>query len=99
MTQKQIENQIKAIIFKHISPREYKIFVYGSRATGRARKWSDWDIGVIGKKHLPPLAISAIEEELENSLDIPYNVDVVDFSQVSEEFKQVALQTIVPWTK
>ncbi len=78
MTQKQIENQIKSIIFKYLSPQKYKIFVYGSRAAGRARKWSDYDIGVIGKKHLPPLAISTIE-----------NVDVVDFSAKNHSMDQI----------
>jgi len=99
MTQKQIENQIKTIIFKYLPPQEYQIFLYGSRAAGRARKWSDYDIGIIGKKHIPSPTITVIEEELENSFDIPYNVDVVDFSQVSKDFKQVALQKTIPWTK
>lgn len=97
MTQKQIENQIKSIIFKYLSPQKYKIFVYGSRAAGKARKWSDWDIGVISNKPIPHDIITEVEEKLENS-DLPVIVQVVDFNAVDPEFKQIALQHTVPWT-
>lgn len=97
MTDKEIEAEIKRIIFKHLSPKEYKIFVYGSRATGRTRKWSDWDIGVIGKTELPLSTLSGISTELEES-DLPVNVDVVDFAHVTERFKNLALYKIIPWT-
>lgn len=97
MTQKQIENDIKKIIFKHLSPQKYQIFVYGSRATGRARKWSDYDIGIMGKSPIPKTLLWKTEEELEES-DLPVIVRVVDFAKVDKEFKQVALQHTKPWT-
>lgn len=96
MTQQQIENDIKKIIFKYLSPRDYQIFIYGSRATGRARKWSDYDIGVIGGQPIPTMKKVAIEDELESS-NIPVNVDVVDFHHVSDRFKNLALYKIIPW--
>lgn len=97
MTQPQIENDIKKLIFKHLSPKKYKVFVYGSRATGRARKWSDYDIGIMGKEEAPHAIMANLSEELENS-DIPVNVDVVDFHYVSDRFKNLALYKIIPWT-
>lgn len=96
--QRQIENDIKKIIFKHLSPEEYQVFVYGSRATGKARKWSDYDIGLLGDRPVSDRVIMNIEEELEESPDILYNVDVVDFSTVSKDFKSIAMQKIIPWT-
>jgi len=97
MTPQQIETNIKKIIFRHLSPKQYRIFVYGSRATNRARRWSDYDIGIIGKEKTPPAVLSNLSEELENS-DIPVNVDVVDFHRVSDRFKNLALYKIIPWT-
>lgn len=97
MNQKQIEDNIKKIIFKHLSPKEYRVFVYGSRATGRDRKWSDYDIGIMGKEETPQAVLANLSEELENS-DIPVNVDVVDFHHVSDRFKNLALYKIIPWT-
>lgn len=97
MTNDEIEHEIKRIVFKHLSPKDYKMFVYGSRATGRARQWSDWDIGVMGKTEVPLRALSEVSTELEES-DLPVNVDVVDFAHVSERFKNLALYKIIPWT-
>lgn len=96
MNQKQIEDDIKKIIFRHLSPKKYKIFVYGSRATGRARKWSDYDIGVMGKGEAPQAVLSSLSEELEGS-NIPVNVDVVDFHHVSDRFKNLAFYKTIPW--
>jgi len=33
------EKNIKDIVFKFIDPSKYKIFIFGSRATGKARKF------------------------------------------------------------
>lgn len=96
MTDDKIEQEIKRIVFKHLSLKKYKIFVYGSRATGRARKWSDYDIGVMGKEEAPQTVLASLSEELENS-NIPVNVDVVDFHHVSDRFKNLALYKIIPW--
>lgn len=98
MTQQQIEDNIKKIIFERLSPKEYRVFVYGSRAAGRARKWSDYDIGILGDRPIPDRVIMNIETELEESPDIVYNIDVVDFSTVSKDFKSIAMQKIIPWT-
>ena len=91
------EKEIKKIIFKRLSPREYKIFLFGSRAASKNRPFSDYDIGVLGSRALPTQSISLIEEELEES-DIPYKVDVVDFYNVRPEFKKVALRHAKLWT-
>lgn len=97
MTQDQIEDNIKKIIFKHLSSKKYKVFVFGSRATGRARKWSDYDIGIMGEEEAPFSILASLSEELENS-NIPVNVDVVDFRHVSDRFKNLAFYKTVPWT-
>lgn len=97
MTPKQIEIEIRKIIFKHFLPSKHKIFLFGSRASITNRRFSDYDIGIIGKKPIPSPKISAVKEELEES-KIPVVVDVVDFSQVDPEFKHVAMQKIKLWS-
>ncbi len=88
-------NAIKVIIKKHLPDKTYRAFVFGSRAEGTNRKFSDYDIGIMGKKPLAFGTLSLIEEELENS-DIPYTVDVVDFFNVSKDFKSLALSKTLP---
>lgn len=97
MNTKQAEEAIQKIIFKHLSPEEHQVFLFGSRAGGTSRQWSDYDIGILGKKELPPVTKVQIEGELEES-DIPYAVDVVDFALVSDKFKKIALRKVKIWS-
>ncbi len=47
---KNIENEIKKIIFQFLNSMEYEVFIFGTRATGKADTFSDYDIGIKGKK-------------------------------------------------
>jgi len=89
------EKTIKGLLLRFLNPKEYKMFVFGSRATKKARKYSDFDVGVMGKKPLSFRTLGLMNEALENS-DLPFNVDVVDFSMVSEKFKKIALSKTRP---
>ena len=84
------EKEIKKIIYRFLDPKKYQIFIFGSRASGRAKKYSDYDIGIWGKRRLPSEIKVFIEEALENS-DLPVKVDIVDFSLVSSGFRKIAL--------
>jgi len=44
------EKEIKEIIFRFLDTKKYQVFIFGSRATGKAKKFSDYDIGIWGKK-------------------------------------------------
>ncbi|MFH1233236.1 MAG: nucleotidyltransferase domain-containing protein [Patescibacteria group bacterium] len=87
------EEQIKNIIFRYLSPRKYQIFMFGSRVNGKATKYSDYDIGILGKNPLPSKTKVLIEESFEES-NIPCKIDIVDFSLVSPCFRKVALSKI-----
>ncbi|MEK7130738.1 MAG: nucleotidyltransferase domain-containing protein [Patescibacteria group bacterium] len=93
MAIKAMETEIKGILQRFIDFKKYKVFVFGSRAAGKARKFSDYDIGVIGQKPLDFKKIALIKGEFEES-DLPYRVDVVDFSTVSKNFKNIAMSKI-----
>lgn len=86
--------QIKQIIARNLDLSKYRLFLFGSRAKGLNAKYSDFDIGIIGEKPLPSSLKINIEGDLEDS-DIPIKVDIVDFCEVPEKFKNVAfLRTI-----
>ena len=92
-TLKNEEKAIRNIIFQFIDPNENKIFIFGSRATGKAKKFSDYDVGIEGKK---PIAweMMALAEEMFEESDLPFKVDLVDFSLVSDKFRETALLKI-----
>lgn len=88
-------SMIKEIIFSVIDKNEYKVFMFGSRATQKFKNYSDVDVGILGKKPLGKVyykIINLIEESV-----IPYKVDIVDFALVDEQFKKIALQEIEIW--
>ncbi|MEI6462100.1 MAG: nucleotidyltransferase domain-containing protein [bacterium] len=85
---------IKTVIRKYLNNSENSVFIFGSRAIGNYKKYSDYDIGIEGKK-LDLLKQSYIEEEFENS-NFPYTVDIVDFNQVTDRFRNIAKTKIIP---
>lgn len=68
--------------------------IFGSRATGTARRYSDLDIGFAGEP-LPASQLMTIRDELEESR-LPINVDVLNFTQASEQLREHALENAVP---
>ncbi len=86
--------KIKNILFSKLDAALYSVFIFGSRATNTNQKYSDIDIGIEGGTLSPKTKIE-LEEEFEES-DLPYNIEIIDFSSVTESFKQVAKQRIIP---
>jgi predicted nucleotidyltransferase len=82
------------VIRRHLPDPAYRIFLFGSRATGAAAARSDVDIGIEGPSPVPRSALAAIEDELEDAPTL-YTIDVVDFARVPEQFRRVAQMRIL----
>jgi len=82
---------IKNIINSHI--KQYKLYMFGSRAKNNARKYSDIDIA-IDSDELTDKIKSEILFEFENSL-IPYEIDFIDLNTVSNEFKNLIKDDLI----
>ncbi len=78
-------------VLKQLLPAQYGAVLFGSRATGRARPGSDWDIGLIGPEPLGGAVIETIREELDE-LPTLHSFDVVDLRTVPDYFRQAALR-------
>ena len=89
-----IKKRIATTIRKQLNLDHYRIFVFGSRAgKEKINPRSDYDIGIEASKKLSLFSLNQIRTELE-ALPILQKIDLVDFSRVSREFKQVALQKV-----
>ena len=73
-----------------------KAILFGSRARGDARQWSDIDLAIESDNELPPEILSALREAFEES-NILLNVDVVDLRDASAEIRSAVLREGVPW--
>lgn len=71
--------------------RGYRVVLFGSRACGNARPRSDFDVGVLGPRNLPPRTFHKIGDLLD---EIPtlYAIDWVDLTAAAESFRREAMK-------
>ena len=79
--------QVKNIINTILKDQNLKIYVFGSRATGKAKKYSDLDVALMSDTKIDGNKMSEIIIKLEDTT-IPYKVDVIDLREISETFKK-----------
>lgn len=77
---------IRNILRAHVP--DYTVWAFGSRAIGRAKQYSDLDLAISGGKPLGIDLIAQLAEAFGES-DLPYKVDIVDWTTASEAFKKV----------
>ncbi|KKT28737.1 hypothetical protein A3G55_03750 [Candidatus Giovannonibacteria bacterium RIFCSPLOWO2_12_FULL_44_25] len=92
-SQEKLKKEILSILTKRLDLKKYKVFFFGSRVSGGGTDRSDVDIGIEGQEHIPAKVIWEIEEDIEN-LPTLYKLEIVDFADVAEKFKSVALKSI-----
>lgn len=63
------------------------VYAFGSRVTGRARKFSDLDLALVPEQALDWRVLARLREAFEES-DLPITVDVIDWTQAGPEFKK-----------
>jgi predicted nucleotidyltransferase len=68
-------------------PQGGKVWVFGSRATGRARRYSDLDLAIDAGRRLTLAEAAMLREAFEES-DLPYRVDIVDWHAIDERFRR-----------
>ncbi|MFT9400731.1 nucleotidyltransferase family protein [Acetobacter sp.] len=65
-----------------------EVWVFGSRAKGTAKPYSDLDLAVIGEDPLPLLVRVGLEEAFSSSL-LPWKVDVLDWAITDVVFRDL----------
>ena len=95
MTNKYLEI-IKRFVVNELADEDVAIALFGSFATSTNTGISDIDIAIIPKGKLQRWKLAIMREKLEE-LTIPYCIDLVDFSMVSERFKKIALTDALWW--
>ncbi len=88
--------QLKERVLEFLGNENVKIVVFGSRIRGDNIASSDIDIGIIPKGEFDRRGLALLREYIDDS-NIPYNVDIVDFSTTSEQFKKEALKDAEIW--
>jgi len=89
----KLKRELLTIMKRHIDLKRYKVFFFGSRIIGKSHNRSDIDVGIEGHKRISPESWFNILDEVENVPTL-YKIDLVDFSQVSDNFRKLAKQHI-----
>ena len=89
----EVKKEIAGIVLKELNGLPYQAFFFGSRVSGKSTPTSDLDVGIMGEKLLPVDIFYKIKSQCD-AMRTLYTIDVVDFSNTSEEFKKIALRHI-----
>jgi len=87
---------VDAIVVQPLKNAGNEVFVFGSRATGKHKKFSDLDLLVVPSSELPQYLISNIRSHLEESdlnvkVDIVLNDDLADSYRTNVEQQKIKL--------
>lgn len=77
---------LKTILKEHLPT--YEIWLFGSRATPHIKPHSDIDLAIITEKSLETGIMAGLILSLSES-DLPYKVDLVDWSTIDDTFKNI----------
>ncbi len=75
-------------ILRHWLPDGASVRVFGSRAGGQPKSWSDLDLALLAADELPLSLMAALREAFDESA-LPWKVDLVDCRTVSPEFAAI----------
>ena len=88
--------RVKALVLTAVAGHDVRVYLFGSSASGTARRPSDVDVAVEPREPLPSGLLPELRLALEEST-IPYIVDVVDLSGASLEFRERVRQEGILW--
>ena len=84
---------VKHILTKYVHDGSAKFYIFGSRAKGNYRKYSDIDIAIESNNFTDEIK-SKLEFEFENST-LPYEVDVINLNSITEKFKSLIKDDLI----
>ena len=70
---------------------DMEVWAFGSRVKGNAKSYSDLDLLIIGDEKMSINQWGELKEAFQES-DLPFRVDLLDWHQISPEFRQVIKQ-------
>ena len=88
--------RIRQLVIERLRPFGVRIFLYGSRARGSARRSSDVDVAVLAEPPLPVGILSRLRDELEES-SIRLPVEIMDLAQANPALRERVMREGIVW--
>jgi predicted nucleotidyltransferase len=94
MSKIQIESHHLALLQTILKQQKQIVYIFGSRAKGTAKKFSDLDLVIKG--FVDRKILRKIQEDLEES-NLPYKVDLIIWDEIDEDFKSIIGPDLQPF--
>lgn len=88
--------KLKELIIDSLKNEKVTVLLFGSRARKENLPFSDIDIGIMPQGKWDEIKLAILREKIEDSA-IPYKVDIVNLSEVSQDFRKQVLKDAVIW--
>ena len=86
---------LRSILRQRLADTNIKVYMFGSRISGKVKPASDIDLALDGGKKLNNLKIiSLLKNDFEES-DIKYSVDIIDLRDTDKNFKKHIVADLV----
>ena len=82
-------------ILREYLPVDVRVWVFGSRAIWTTKDSSDLDLALESEGSLSHKLLGALKDAFEDSA-LPYTVDIVDLSRISESFRDIVMSQRAP---
>jgi predicted nucleotidyltransferase len=92
LTPEQIST-VRLITAEYLAPST-EIYAFGSRTNGKARQYSDLDLLIKSDNAIPYQTLTELENAFSES-DLPFMIDIIDWQQISEEFRTAISKELV----
>ena len=79
----------KKLLKMELEGTNSKVYIFGSRADGTAKKFSDLDLAIDFNGQKMPTKIKYELENFFEASNISIRVDIVDLNSISENFKKI----------
>lgn len=89
------KKQIHVMTLEKFKDIDACIFLFGSRVDGTDSTYSDYDLGFFAETNIDSKIVE-LKEAFQNS-NIPFKIDLVNFSHVNIKFKKIALAKVEIW--
>lgn len=80
-------NLVESLLRHHL-PKNTEVWVFGSRTSSHHKPFSDLDLFIKSTSPINKISLIECESALEES-SFPYKVDLMDWSCINEEFRQI----------
>ena len=88
--------EIRQTILWYFEDEDVSIALFGSRARGESRSGSDVDVAIIPHNGYDRRKLIYLRERLEQ-MNIPYKVELVEWNELSDSFRNQVLDNSVWW--